>query len=502
MPWTIRRKFCFSMPSPAAMAVLAAALILIFTLFIPPLVGMADNGDFYRVINGNGLYKLDRNAPDQYLSYFSSQYGVYQYFNEYESSLLSSQTPFIHAAIALDRLLTGNDAVFDVRFMAFLIGLWALVALYLLVDYATWGLERPFGYVVAAMAVLIFFDTGYIAYFNSFYAEGLVLVSFLTAMACALLTRQRRYPPYALLAGYVFSGLILTCAKQQNAPLGILLGLLCIPMMLNLPQEDGEEAPRPKGRTKRRIITGLCASLLCFCGVAVYILIPQEFVEINQYHAMTRGVLISAENPEQVLERFDIDPQYALLDGSIYYERYPAVDVESDALKIDFFPKYNFVSIAAHYLTHPNDLIVMLNHTAKNAYAIRPDAIGNFERSAGREPGEKAAFFTLHSTLKNTVMPKTAGAVLIWLILVLLTSFFKDRWQTLVLTCVILAGLSQVGVSIVGAGDADLSKHIFLYNVAFDCANFIILATIFLPWRAKVYRAKHPIAKKEAAVCA
>lgn len=497
MPSTIREKFHFSLPSPAVAAIIAAALILIFTLFVPPLVGMADNGDFYRVINGNGLYKLDRDAPDQYLDYFSSQYGVYQYFNEYDSSLLSSQTPFIHAAVALDRLLTGNDAVFDLRFLAFLIGLWSLVALYLLVDYATWGLEKRFGYLVAALAVLIFFDTGYIAYFNSFYAEGLVLVSFLTAMACALLIRQRRYSPWALLAGYVLSGIVLTCAKQQNAPLGILLGLLCIPMML--PQTDGEAAARPKERTRRRIITGACASLLCFLGVAVYVLIPQTFVEINQYHAMTRGVLMSAENPEETLERFDIPPQYALLDGSIYYERYPAVDVEGDALKADFFPKYNFVSVAAYYLTRPGELATMLDRAAKNAYAIRPEAIGNFERGAERTPGQKAAFFTLHSTLKNIVIPKTVGFILIW-IAAMLTLSFKDRWRTLVLACAMLAGLSQIGVSIVGAGDADLSKHIFLFNAAFDFVNFVIITTVLLPWRIKARQAKRRAAKKEIMV--
>ncbi|WMJ82954.1 glycan biosynthesis hexose transferase WsfD [Oscillospiraceae bacterium LTW-04] len=499
MQWTTQRKISYSLPSPAAAAVIVAGLILVFTLFIPPLVGMADNGDFYRVINGNGLYKLDRDTPDQFLSYFSSQYGMYQYFNDYEDSLVSSQTPIIHVAVALDRLLTGDDAVFDVRFLAFLIGLWALVALYLLVDYAAWGLEKRFGYIVAAIAVLIFFDTGYLAYFNSFYAEGLVLVSFLTAMTCALLIRQERYPPYVLLAVYVLSGVVLTCAKQQNAPLGILLGLLCIPMMRGVPQLGAEVT----GRTKavQRAITGICASLLCFCGVAVYILIPQEFVEINQYHAMTRGVLMSAENPEEALERFDIDPQYSLLDGSIYYERYPAVNVEGDALKEEFFPKYNFISVTVYYLMHPDDLFLMLDEAAKNAYAIRPDAIGNFERSAGREPGQKAAFFTLHSTLKNIIVPKTVGFVLIWLISMLSLSF-RDRWRMLVLGCVMLSGFSQVGVSIIGAGDADLSKHIFLYNVAFDYVNFIIISTVFMSWRSNVYRKKHPDIKKEEAVCA
>lgn len=501
MLWITRKNNGFPLPSPAVAAVVFAAIILMLTLFVPPLVGMADNGDFYRIINGNGLYKLDRDASDQYLSYFNSQYGIYQYFNDYEDGLMSSQIPFINAAVALDRLFTENDAVFDIRFLALLLGLWALFALYLLVDYTTWGMERRFGYIVAAIAVFVFFDTGYIAYFNSFYAEGLVLVSFLTAMACALLIRQQRYSPRVLLAIYVLSGVVLTCAKQQNAPLGILLGLLCIPMMLQIPQQADEDSHSSKQRMVRRVITGASALLLCFCGVAVYILIPQEFVEINQYHAMTRGILMSTDNPEEALKRFDLNPQYSLLDGSIYYERYPAVNVEDDLLKSDFFPKYNFISVAVNYLMHPHDLLSMLDHAAKEAYAIRPEAIGNFERSAGRKPGQKAAFFTLHSLLKNKFVPKTVGFVLIWFISVLGISF-RDRWRTLVLLCVMLSGFSQVGVSLIGAGDADLSKHIFLYNVAFDFANFIMISTVLMPWREEAYRKKHPEIQKEAVACA
>lgn len=150
---------------------------------------------------------------------------------------------------------------------------------------------------------------------------------------------------------------------------------------------------------------------------------------------------------------------------------------------------------------HPHDLILMLNNAAENAYSIRPDVIGNFERSAGREPGQKATFFTLHSTLKNIVIPKTVGFVMIWLVSMLSLSF-KDRWRTLVLLCAMLSGFSQVGASIVGAGDADLSKHIFLYNVAFDYVNFIILSTVFMSWRTNVCRKKHPEVTKESTVCA
>ena len=41
---------------------------------------------------------------------------------------------------------------------------------------------------------------------------------------------------------------------------------------------------------------------------------------------------------------------------------------------------------------------------------------------------------------------------------------------------VYLAGLSQIFISVIGAGDADLSKHVFLFNLTFDfmLINFIV----------------------------
>ena len=485
--------------SPSVLAVIVAACILFLTLFLTPVIGMADNGDFYRVINGNGLYKLDRGQPDEYLQYFSKEFGVYQYFNEYESSLLSSQTPFIHAAVKLDALFTGNDAVFDIRFLAVMLCLWILVALYLLVDYASYGLDRRYGYLIAAIAVVLFIDTGYTAYFNSFYAEGIVFAGFLTALGCALLIRQNRYNPYVLLGLYMVSGFALVTAKQQNAPLGVLLGLLCIPMLLGLPYKQAER----KKRQKRVAAAAVCSFALCTCGIAVYLLIPGEFVDINKYHSMTRGILMTSQNPETALEQFDIDPQYSLLDQSIYYERYPAADVEGEELKAHFYPKYGFISVAGYYLGHPQELLQMVDYAAKNAYSIRPEAIGNYERSAAEEPGAKTSFFTLHSTLKERVVPHTVGFMIIW-VAVMLGFSFRDKWRTLVLACAVLMGFSQIGVSIIGAGDADLSKHIFLYNVAFDFTNFIMISTALLHWlatrRQVVLEVPAPHPKEEAVV--
>lgn len=473
------KKFWKQIDSPPKLAVIAAACIMIFALFVFP-IGMADNGDFYRVINGNGIYKLDRAQSDQYMQYFSLDYGIYKYYNEYEGSILSSQTPIVRVALALDKLFTGNDDIFDIRFLSAIYFFWALVALYLLVDYATWGLRKQFSYIIAALAVLFFADTGYTAYYNSFFAEGLVFVSFLTAMACALLIFQERKKPYALLTFYILSSLVLISSKQQNAPLGILLGLLVIPMMHSIYPKTDIKVIRAR---IHRISTAACSLLLCVCGILVYFAIPQEFVDINKYHSLTRAILMTSQNPEKALGFFGINPQYSLLDGSIYYERYPEVDVEGKELKTDFYPKYGFFSVAAYYAEHPNEFLTMLNKASKVAYTIRPDSIGNYQRSAGKQPGAKTYYFALVSSAKEALVPHTVGFMLIWIFGMLALSF-ADRKRTLVLACAILMGLSQIVVSIIGAGDSDLGKHIFLYSVAFDLANYVVISTVFCRWRS------------------
>ena len=457
----------FKLPSPAALASIAAGILLLSLLFLSP-VGMADNGDFYRVMVDNGLYKLDRYETDQYFSYFSKEFGQYEYFNEFESGFQSAQTPLIRLAVALDNLFTGQDGRFDIRFQAAVLSAYCMSAVYLLTKYATLRLKKGVAaYLIALICVFIFADIGYLAYFNSFYAEGLAFVSFLSAIACALLLSSGANRRALLMVLFAANGLILTCSKQQFAPLGVLLGILCL--FLNTPKKDF---------SLRKGLMWLkrgCAAVLVAAGILVYVLIPKEFVEINAYHAMTRGVLMTSENPESALKSFGINPQYALLDQTIYYERNPVIDVQDPMLKKDFYAKYGFVSIAKYYAMHPGQLMAMLNEAARSANSIRPESIGNYEKSAGMAPGAHASFLSLYSSLKKAWLPKTVGFILLYCMGMLAVSM-KDRQRTLILAFVLLMGLSQIAVSIIGAGDADLAKHMFLYNAAFDLSTFVLMS--------------------------
>lgn len=501
------RRLKLKMPSPALMAALLTVVLLTFALLFLPALGMADNGDFFRVTYGQGIYNFKRNAPEQYFDYFTREFGLFQYYNESGGSIFTSQVPFIELAKVLNGLLNPKTGVFDIRFLGAIQIIYLAAALYFAVEYATCNMKRGVGaYLVALLAVIIFADFNYATYFNSFFAEGIVLISLLFTVACALLLTKRRYPPYLMLSLIVFNSLVLICAKQQNAPLGALIGILLVilpfvkPSPCRLELEELQIRPACLRAQKRRAMlekrmqreeerdgtirswrfrTASIAAgcFLALCGAMVYVLIPKGFVDINQYHAMTRGMLMTSDNPERTLAEFDIDRQFALLSKEIYFERYPVISVESEALHEEFLKKYSFLSVTSYYLTHPGQLFVILDIAAKNSYEINPISIGNFEESAGREPGAKVEAFTLYSTINRSLVPRTIGFMIIWIALGIGLSF-RDRGRTWIILFCILMGLSQVGVSIIGAGDADLSKHVFIYNVTFDIVNFIGFASL------------------------
>ena len=457
--------------------VLVAAVIITIVLFMPPYIGMEDNGDYARVTYCQGLYDLPENSELLYNGYFIKEYGIMQYYNEYSSTVFTSQAVFIQPAIWLDKLFTGNDNIFDLRFLGIVMSIYFLAVLYFLVEYFTHRLSLISQLTIAAACLFIFVDTGYTAYFNSFFAEPLAYISLLACITCALLYAEGRYNQYVLLAGFVLNGILLTLSKQQLAPIGAVLGILCLFFYMKA------------GARLFKWLVALSSAALVLSGILTYMLISTEFTNINLYHSLTRGVLMTSEDPPDTLESFDIDSQYELLNQTIYFDRYPVIDPEDVRLQENLYSKYNIFSIVKHYVTHPGAFMEMMKLAAQSAYRIRPD-LGNYEYNSGYAPNEKAQIFSVYSNLKQTYTPKTTGFIVIWMVVVI-ALLYKKRMKQIIVGALILIGLSQIIVPIIGAGDADLAKHMFLYNVAFDTVNIIILAHIvaFIDKRYKVKKA-------------
>jgi hypothetical protein len=462
--------------SPAWLAACGVLAITGWALFVPPYIGMADNGDYFRILYPNGLYFHLPDYDSRYFGYFVRTYGIFRYYNENSQMIFSSQSLFIHAAVLLNKLFYSRT-VFDLRFQAGLFTFLYAAVIYLLVEALTWRVDRRRGLIIAALAVFVFADTAYTAYFQSFFGESVVLLTLLATAAGWLLLVRGRFNVYATLALFVASSLLLTTSKQQNAPIGLLLGLFGLSLLLLKRQR-----PRPFRHLLLASLGGLMAA-----GIGTYVLIPEQFVHINQYHAMTRGLLLNAIDPEKTLAAFGIDRQYAILQDSIYYEQYSTVDVDSPLLQKNFYSRYGFLSVLRYYLENPNKLGQILDAAAKQAFTIRPGAMGNYEQSAGQPFGAQTRFFSLYSLFKRQAAPKTFGFIILWASIVsaLYLPGFVSAWkrremfgiqQLVLIVALLLTGLSGILVSIIGAGDADLAKHEFVFTLVFDLVTFIALS--------------------------
>lgn len=471
--WPVHASRCLS---PAVVAAVGVLLVTVIALFVPPYIGMADNGDYFRSIYSNGLYFQLPEYNSSFFGYFVKQYGIFQYFNENGATLTSSHSLFIRMSVLLNQLIFDRQ-VFDIRFQAAIYTILYAVAVYLLVESITWRAPRKYGYCAALLAVFIFGDTGYTAYFNSFFGESVVLIMMMFVFAAWLLLYRRRYNDYAMLALFAVSALLLTTSKQQNAPVGIVLACMGLSLIFLRRQKTF------------RFLTAASLAVVFASGIATYAMISKEFVNINQYHAMTRGVLLESGNPEETLQNFGINEQYAILKNQIYYEQYTTVDVDSPLLENQFYAKYGFASILKYYVTNPDKLTGMLNIAAKDAFTIRPQAMGNYEQSEGKPFGAQTKFFSAYSYLKASASPKTFGFIAIWSILVAglyMPTFLaavkarnlRQAQRLLLILATIGIGLSGIFVSIIGAGDADLAKHEFLFTLAFDLVTFLVVSDI------------------------
>lgn len=68
------KKFERMMPPPL-LATLLCAVLAGFLTFVPPINGLADNGDYYRAMYSNGIYKL-LGTHYNYFDFVTQKYGL------------------------------------------------------------------------------------------------------------------------------------------------------------------------------------------------------------------------------------------------------------------------------------------------------------------------------------------------------------------------------------------------------------------------------------------
>ena len=325
---------------------------------------------------------------------------------------------------------------------------------------------RPLArFVFLGLLFLIFTDTGYIAYFNSFYSEPSSFIFLFCMLALLLLTLES--PHTGTLLGCAFCCLFFVTAKPQNAPLGILLAVIFLRL----------RDLRP-GRLWHWT-TALLSLIVAAVSVTYSVSNPKFSYKTTYFTAVFSELLKYSPDIHEDLAELGVNNDLARYAGASPFDQ--SVPQLSSPEFQTFFDRMSFTKIGIFYLHHLGRLQESLDRTAQSALLVRPDFHGNFDKSAGLPPYQKSHAFSFWSGWKSKYAPKTilsfevlGGMEALGIVILYCRKRTRTERILLELLALLIAMAAlQILTVTVTMGTIDPIKQMFLFSVLCDI-SFVI----------------------------
>jgi len=441
--------------------VIIVAVFLVGLLMIKPIIGVADNGDFERIMITTGLEYKTSDYNERYFNYVNREYlSTLPFVNGV--GYFSSTVIFVLSAKFISSIVLFNKGIFDIRFLAALYCCMLLLFIYLMAKHDKKSVPIV-NFIYIILTVLIFTDAGYISYFNSLYGEALAFTSLLLTLAMAVHLSKSQNPRVLVLIGFYVAAILLTCAKFQYIPIGVVIAIFSL-LFLKLRNDK-----------KWRIVISTYIAAILVISVAAYVSIPDVFRVCNKYQSVFYGVLKDSKIPEADLEELGLKKEYALLAGTHYFMgKYP-INIKDPGFREEINSKVSPFKVAMFYLRHPVRYIQKLEVTANKSFKLIL-GFGNYEKSHDSAPKKEVSSFRVWSDFKDNILPHSLWFLFLFFTVYSAILIFQYRkaygisekiyFATFLLVMII--GIIQFIIPVICDGEADLSKHLFLFNVCFD----------------------------------
>ncbi len=440
------RSFLNKLFTMEGFAVVLFASMFLYMFWIRPIVSVADNGDFARVMFPAGLFKFD----DVFWETAQIKYGIQPTIfggNGY----ITSHTICVYVARFFN-IIFHSPFVFDIRFLSLIYCTATLIGIYYIVQTLKQK-SKIFNLFMIGLLWFILCDGGYIPYLNSLYGEGCSYSFLIMSIGVSLkvITKPSSKKDIALL----FVALIMFFAsKLQYTLLSPLALLILIPLY------------RHKKITKIQLRKGLL--ILLIFNVVVYAVAPKGLSDDTMYQSVYYGILKNSPDVHKDAQALGIPQEYEYLAGTTAYE--DSLYTKKDPDFMNHFKTLGRGTVISYYLTHPDRFLQKMDLSTEKAFANLQGMFKNFteEDGIGRN-----RFFTEYDKIKAEYFPqKFITLVLIYLVylLVLVITYFKNKknlklWLLFMIGCI---GVCQFPLPILGNGEADISKQLFIFNLTFD----------------------------------
>lgn len=449
---------------PASKTALFGFLLLVaalvgFQLFVPPIVGLSDNGDFIRILGRFGYGPSDKSNRYSFVDHDFIPDPDYR-APGYE--VMTSELLFAAPMFAMARLfhLTRIPlrAFGAMHYAAFLLVLARL-----------FFVTRKFraAYFIWAASVLILTDVGYVAYWNSLYSEPASCIFFLFLLAESIAICSAGELSFYTVARWTVAAILLVTAKPQNVT-------LCPLLVLFLLANWGRIRVRSS-----QIAVFASVFLVIFASAAEYRSVSQNVMRDTSYNMMFLSVLPESRHPLQDLKALGLDAALIRFKGTGAWA--PQSGLYDRSAFDSLSPVLNPGRIGQFYALRPTRWWRHVTTVLPSAFGIRPEACGNFERSARRPPGMLSDSFAIWGMLHAKVNGGFARVVLIVVAgFPLIGMGFRNRLSSEARRWLDLGMFLSAGclVSFLTAAFGDANepvKHQFLSNLLLDsCLVFAI----------------------------
>jgi hypothetical protein len=459
---------------------IAAAGIVAAQLFVHPIVGLADNGDFGKIMAPAGLGYASDDPSLRYWRWVTVKFPIVTPVERFPGQYRSSETLLARAAVDVSRLLRpGKD--FDIRILGLLHAV-LLMAFLALVGAATW--ELPIGLQAGALAAaaFVYTDVGYVSLFNSLFSQTASLLFLLLTIGIAALSLRRGKLEGRWLWAYFAAAVLFACSKPQEFVHGPLLAVLGLAL-----------AGASWKAWWRQPAVWLALALLATAAF-YYAIIPRRLIrEVGLYHTVFMEVLPRSPDPARDLDELGLDRSLLRYSGVHAYQ--PETPIASPSFHEAFFVRCGYADVLGLYLRHPARLWDRLERAGRDAFTLRPGRPGNYDQRAGFPPQTRATHFSAWTSLRSHLGGRggifwvgalLAGSVATAAFLVPPTA----RGRRMAWCFVVFAAMAAAELFVCAFADylGDVSRHLYAFQGLWDAlllANLTAIACALLRRRSR-----------------
>lgn len=432
--------------------------------------GLADNGDFSRMVNWFSSkpdgFKENWPSPgsaEYELRFFNYWLPYWEFDLPRQGSIFSSTIFLWIPGLLLNYFLFSNQQIY-LPIVSIFPRILIIAFLWLILKWISKSNKNLLLTIsIGIPYVLIFSSSDYIAYFNSFYQETGSIIFFLLFIISFvyLIQHPNGYKPLIV---FVFSGFLLVTAKVSNLFWVPIISLILFIFAFF---------------RKKILIYSIVTILFVVLSFVISYLSTanRDLRSINSYNSFYYGALSFTSSSEKILKELKLE-NFA---DCINVEKFTMKGGECFSRMGEKNSHFNTIRAI---LIDPSILFYQLNFGASNIQKLSLDYLGKFSIS---DPIDRR-FVRLNfwSSIKYHYFPKSSYyfiSIIFFIAFFLLTKKYSTEneqivgWIVLIST---IAGLLDLYMAVFGDGKKEIIKHLLMANFLYDVAIVSFFCLLFL----------------------